>query len=78
MPRPGDIVSVQTMETWARYDAQFELQWTINAVLDPENFHEADAEDSVSTVSYMLFLAQRNATARRHRISANHGDVGKI
>jgi hypothetical protein len=27
-------------------------------VLDPENFHEADAEDSVSTVSYMLFLAQ--------------------
>lgn len=35
-----------------------ELQWTINAVLDPENFHEADAEDSVSTVSYMLFLAQ--------------------
>jgi hypothetical protein len=35
-----------------------ELQWTINAVLDPENFHEAGAEDSVSTVFYMLFLAQ--------------------
>jgi hypothetical protein len=35
-----------------------ELQWTINAVLDPENFHEAGAEDSVSIVSYVLCLAQ--------------------
>ncbi|CAP99725.1 hypothetical protein EN45_004110 [Penicillium chrysogenum] len=27
-----------------------ELQWTINAVLDPENFHEAGAEDSLRRV----------------------------
>ncbi|OQE84226.1 hypothetical protein PENNAL_c0027G01355 [Penicillium nalgiovense] len=27
-----------------------ELQWTINAVLDPENFHEASAEDSLRRV----------------------------
>lgn len=31
-----------------------ELQWTINAVLDPENFRETSAEDSVSIILYVV------------------------
>lgn len=31
-----------------------EIQWTINAVLDPENFHETSGEDSVSILVYVL------------------------
>lgn len=32
-----------------------ELQWTINAVLDPENFHETSGEDSVGVHSCICF-----------------------
>lgn len=51
-----------------------ELQWTINAVLDPENFHENSAKDSVSI---FLHVVQRSkltilvATSLRHFLRYN-------
>lgn len=46
-----------------------ELQWTINAVLDPENFHEPSAKDSVSILLYAVPRSKLTitvATSLRH------------
>lgn len=51
-----------------------ELQWTINAVLDPENFHEPSAKDSVRI---LLSVAPRSklttpaATCLRYSLRYN-------
>lgn len=51
-----------------------ELQWTINAVLDPENFHETSGEDSVGILPYVLPRSKLTipvATNLRHFLRYN-------